>query len=228
MDVLFLKDYPEINSNATINFYHKFVYQTDVTSKVNCNYKNVDFNYVNGELCITVKCDCVDEFSAACLASNLKILCKCVMQSIDGAYPFSSTSFSFISSVGLEEEKIEKTEDLIDGFNMHFCKTCFSPVLFCTCLALALTKEEFLNELKVLSLCSSCTEFSSHCSCKYNVTAMYAFYQNLVVNNHVYKRFNEIKRLAYLSSCNVSVCFNCNKYSVMCICDEQYKKIFVK
>lgn len=217
MDILFIKDYPDVNSNATIEFVHKILYQTSVSDKVACNLENVEYNYVDGQLCVTVKCNCDEPFVKTCLTKNLRVLCKAVMQVIDGAYRISSPSLSSISSDELQEEKEE-----INGI----CKECHTPIFLCCCLGLAMSKSEFLFQLQNFSLCNACASCMPNCVCKYKVWLLYRYYEKCIVNNLVPKRMNEVKRLAYLSSCNVQICLNCNKVALYCICDGYYKKVF--
>lgn len=228
MDIAFLKDYPELNIDSTIVFYHKFVYLTNVKEKVCCNFSNIDYSYIDDCICITLKCDCNNEFSEACLASNFKVLCKAVMQVIDGAYPFSMvSSFSSLSSVdSLKKEERRNSEENLDGFNVQFCKECFTPILLCSCLSLSLNKEDFLKELQVFPLCQACLFFLPECKCRYKLFSLYNFYSKYVVDNKVPKRLNELRRLAYLASCNVKVCLNCNRYNLQCICESSFRKIF--
>lgn len=228
MDIAFLKDYPELNTDSTIVFYHKFVYLTNVTEKLYCSFSNIDFSYVDDCLCITLRCACDNEFSEACLASNFRILCKAIMQVVDGAYPFSMvSSFSSLSSVeSLEKEERRKSEENLDGFNVQFCKDCFTPILLCSCLSSCLNKEDFLNQLQVFPLCRACLLFQTQCTCRYQVLRLYNFYSKYNVDNKVPKRLNELRRIAYLASCNVQVCFNCNRYNLQCICEPSFRKIF--
>ncbi|AEC32104.1 E3 protein [Raptor adenovirus 1] len=232
IDVVFLKDYPEIRTGTSVVFCHKFSYTTNVHEKLVPITDNVDFDYTNDCLCITVKCLCTDEFSVACLASNFRILCKTVMQAIDGAYPLSMASNSADSLPALlqkeeKEEHLEEDDDhLLDGFDKKFCERCYSPPFLCACSVLALSKQEFLQQLSVLNLCYACQHFSKMCTCRYRVGLLYKFYRDHIVDNMIPKRMNEVKRLAYLASCNVKVCFNCNRYYLRCVCDADYQILF--
>lgn len=234
-DVIFLKDYPELNDQSTISFYHKFTYMTNVTEKLNCFDKRVEFTYLHGCLCVTVKCDCTEEFSLKCLMLNFGLLCKAVMLALDGTYPFS-TSVSPISSDKLpfcseeneENEKKEEEEDgfQLDVFNRRFCSLCFTPILFCSCITDALSQTEFLDQLQCYNLCAACNNFSPECECNFKIYELYQYYSKFIVNGKICKRMNEVRRLAYLSSCNIKICLNCNRAAFYCICDMVYKKYF--
>lgn len=214
-DLILEKDLPEITSSRSIVYFHKYIYQTDVTTKLNSNYDNLEFTYLGDKLCIGLKCDCIDAFSSYCLKVNLPVLCKTLMTAIDGSYPLPDVE---VQNSGLKEE--ERNYDI---FGNLFCCVCKTPPFLCVCLEEPYDRIAFVLELKSLPLCESCLNFKKKCSCNFKIQRLYKFYRSCVVNGKILKRMNEIKRLAYLGSCSVQVCFNCNRYSLHCICDENYR-----
>lgn len=212
-DLIFEKDYPEVTSSRSIVYFHKFIYHADTNVELATDFKNLELTYIDNKLCIGLKCDCLAAFSVQCFDMNLAILCKVIMTAIDGSYPLSDVG----SSVGL------KNEAVVDVFNQHFCGRCYSPVFLCLCLEEALTKEAFLQKLKQLNICNACLYLQKGCTCNFKIYKLYKFYKKRIINGKVRKRLNEVKRLAYLAASSVSVCLNCNRVSIKCLCENNFQ-----
>lgn len=224
-DLVFLKDYPELIENS-VTFFHKISFLTSSKEEYSYNGDDlVDFSYIDGSLCISVKCQCESEFSPTCVVALLKILCKIVMIVQDGAYPLSCMSLPF--PLGCSLSKIEEEEENnLDGVNRKFCSDCHTPELYCTCLASAFNKTQFLAQLTNFNLCHACATFMPGCKCRHRLYFLYKFYFSKIVDGKIARRLNDVKRLAYLSSCNVQICFNCNRAANHCICDASFRVLY--
>ncbi|QER78612.2 E3 [Psittacine adenovirus 5] len=223
-DIVFVKDYPEV-IDCTIGFFHKLNYLTSVKEILVYEGQDpVEFFYDDGNLCVSVKCDCDQTFSNGCILHMFHILCKAVMLVEDGAYPLSCMSFP--PPLGCSLPRIEEEEINLDGANRKFCDECNTPELYCSCLDAALNKTQFLAQLSSFKLCHFCATFMPGCRCRHKIFFLYKFYSSFIIDGKVPKRLNQVKRIAYLSTCNVQVCLNCNRMYTHCICDSSYRKIY--
>lgn len=212
-DIIFEGDLPQASTSKSMLFYHRFIYQTNTDAKLVTQFDNLEFTYNNDKLCIALKCDCLDSFSNTCCDLNFNILCKVIMTAIDGAYPLQSPSFDVASRC-------------VDGFNDSFCMFCFTGLLLCRCLEKALTKEEFLAEIKFFPACEACLKLSKGCECNFNFHKLYRYYMRKTSEGKILKKLNQVKRIAYVGSSNVSVCFNCNRIARFCICDPAFQLLY--
>lgn len=212
-DIIFEGDLPETSTAKSMLFFHKFIYQTDCTVKLLTQMDNLEFTYNDNKLCITLKCDCLDSFSSACCDMNFNILCKVIMTAIDGTYPLSTPP-------------LDAASRCLDGFNESFCMFCFTGRLLCKCLEKELTKEEFLAELHFFPACHACLKLRRGCVCNFNFHKLYRYYRKQALEGKILKKLNQIKRIAYIGSSNVPVCFNCNRIARFCICEPAYQLLY--
>ncbi|ALB78197.1 E3 protein [unidentified adenovirus] len=231
MDIVFESNYPEYKSGQSIVFCHRFSYMTTKTANcdLQCNYENVDLLHVDNDLCIILRCYCDNEFSDKCIDLNLKFLCKLVMTVLDGTYPFPSTSTSSLDSGGKLQVKMTNTTQekiMKDVLQNKFCSDCYTPILLCNCMEEALTRLDFLEQLSTFPLCKNCLSFQKGCYCPFAIYKLFQFYYTKVKNGLVRKRLNDVKRLAYLASCNVPMCFNCNRSYMHCLCCDEYQILY--
>lgn len=209
-DIIFEGDLPEVSTSKSLKFWHKFIYQTDVDVKLVTQLDVLQFSYNNDKLCIALKCDCTNAFSGSCCQTNFGILCKVIMTAIDGTYP-------------LADSPVKTVSRCVDGMHDQFCSDCFTGRLLCRCLERRLSKKKFLAELIFFPACGACKVLSKHCECNFNFFKLYRFYQKLAADGKILRKMNEIKRIAYLASSNVSVCFNCSRISRFCMCEPAFQ-----
>lgn len=210
-DLNFVKDMPEASTSRSIRFYHKIIYQTNSNAKLTTDVPNLEFTYPAEKLCITLRCECLDAFSAVCLDMNFNTLCKVIMTAEDGTYPLS-TSPEFL-----------KYKDALD---QDFCMMCFTGRLLCRCRVREMSRHEFLAEIKHFPACDACLQLSKNCSCCYKFYRLFRYYKRQVREGKVLKKLNEIKRLAYLGGSSCTVCFNCSRIAKFCICDHSYQLLY--
>ncbi|AAC64537.1 E3 protein [Turkey adenovirus 3] len=228
MDLVFDCDYPEFKSGSSVMFSHRFSYLTDCKNKTILPLvdENCELMLVNDEICVVVKCYCDEEFSDHCLTINLKLMCTLVMKLIDGAYPLPPSPADLPASACVATAL--KNENKRDFLHNSFCNKCRIPVLLCLCTENALTKEEFMHQLVNFPLCSNCFKGNSDCSCAFYICKLYSFYRSRVSSGLVRKKLNDVKRLAYLGSCNVDMCINCGRSLKDCLCSEAYQLLYKK
>lgn len=218
-NIIFERDLDAVNL-------HRIVYYTDVSAKLHVSAENVELSYCEDKLVITIICKCADPFSVDCMDTNLPLLCKTVMVALDGTYPLPPSP-SVRSRLQIKSNNVALGSCYrADIFNNKFCELCFSPIYLCSCVDDVLTKEEFMAKLHVFDLCIGCMQYDKNCTCGFKIYYLHKYYRSFAYNGKVPKRLNDIKRIAYLASCNVDVCLNCNRYSMKCVCDKEHRMYY--
>lgn len=204
---------------------HSILYQTHLTNRLEANHSRVKFDYIEEKLLIRVDCKCENAFSEACMNANLPLLCKSYITAFEGAYPSSSSASNSTLLIKTADTKLGRYYEA-DNFNNCFCDICYCPIYYCCCVEPAMDSEEFLAKLRTFPLCRACEVLGENCNCGYKIKDLYKYYMSKVYNGKVLKRLNEVRRLAYISSCNCGVCLNCNRHFERCICDDDYRMFY--